>query len=82
MTRSKCLLAQLDWMKRRMDKEALNKYFLLIFSLYPDVRDSPGKQVLIKIASRPGRINLDFMAYFHLLSFYMYHRVLKTTAVS
>ena len=69
--------------KGGMDKEEFEKYILhSILPLYPDSMDIPGKRVLIKIDSGPGRMNRELMARLRLRGFYMFPCVPNTTAVT
>jgi hypothetical protein len=44
--------------------------------------DVPGKRVMLKVDSRPGRLNIELLAELHLLGFYLYPGVPNMTAVS
>jgi hypothetical protein len=40
-----------------------NKYIMnSILPLYPDIQDYPGKRVLLKLDSGPGRLNVKMLA--------------------
>ncbi len=70
--------------KGGMDKEEFEKYiFNSIIPLYPDMEDVPGKRVLIKIDSGPGRSNNQMMcARLRNRGAYLFPGVPNTTSVS
>lgn len=69
--------------KGGMNSEALFAYFQAnIIPLYPDSNDTPGKRVLIKIDSGPGRMNEEMLAYMRARGFYLYPGVPNTTQVT
>ncbi len=70
--------------KGGMDREEFEKYiFNGIVPLYPNALDVPGKRVLIKIDSGPGRNNNEVMcARLRNLGIYLYPGVPNTTAVT
>ena len=69
--------------KGGMDQEEFKKYVMnSIVPLFPDSDDVPGKRVMIKVDSGPGRLNFALMAWLKTLGFYMYPGVPNTTAVS
>ncbi len=53
-----------------------------IIPLFPDALDVPGKRVMLKVDSGPGRMNIELLVELHLLGFYLYPSVPNTTAVS
>lgn len=69
--------------KGGMDEIEFGKYVKnSIIPLYPDACDLPGKRVLIKVDSGPGRLNTELLAELRLLGFYLYPGVPNTTAVT
>jgi len=61
----------------------LDKYIKkAILPLYPDVADVPGKRVLLKVDSGPGRMNVDMLASLRLLGVYLAPGVPNTTHVT
>ena len=69
--------------KGGMDEVEFEKYVMnSIVPLYPDSDDVPGKRVMIKVDSGPGRLNARLVARLRLLGFYLYPGVPNTTAVS
>ena len=70
--------------KGGMDDEEFFKYLLnSIVPLFTDtVADDPGKRVLIKIDSGPGRRNVEIVARLKNLGFYLYPGVPNTTSIS
>ncbi len=70
--------------KGGMDKDEFEKYlFNSIIPLYPDLNDRPGKRILIKIDSGPGRSNNHLMcARLRSRGAYLFPGVPNTTAVS
>ena len=66
-----------------MDEAEFEKYVKNnIIPLYPDALDIPGKRVLVKVDSGPGRLNIELLAELRLLGWYLYPGVPNTTAVS
>jgi hypothetical protein len=62
--------------KGGMDDEEFEKYLMnLIVPLYPNTKDRPGKRVILKIDSGPGRTNLSLLTKSRLLGFVLYHCV-------
>jgi hypothetical protein len=46
-----------------MNSEELHKFMTnSVLPLYPDIEDVPGKRVIIKLDSGPGRTNLEMLA--------------------
>lgn len=69
--------------KGGMDTEEFEKYIKnSIIPLFPNARDEPGKRVLLKCDSGPGRMNIQLLAYLRLLGFILYPGVPNTTAVT
>jgi hypothetical protein len=59
--------------KGGMDDEEFEKYLLnLIMLLYPIAKDRPGKRVILKVDSGPGRTNLSLFTKLRLLGFVLY----------
>ena len=58
----------------------LDKYInSAILPLYPDLADVPGKRIIIKLDSGPGRTNLDMLARLRLIGCYVVPGVPNTT---
>ena len=53
-----------------------------IVPLFIDSEDVPGKRVMLKVNSGPGRMNINLIARLCQLGFYLYPGVPNTTAVS
>jgi hypothetical protein len=69
--------------KAGMNSEELNKYIAnSIIPLYPDLEDRPGKRLLLKVDSGPGRNNLEMLADLRLQGVYLVPGVPNTTAVT
>jgi hypothetical protein len=69
--------------KGGMDEVEFEKYVMnSIVPLYPDSDDVPGKRVMAKVDSGPGRLNARLVARLRLLGFYLYPGVPNTTGVS
>jgi hypothetical protein len=69
--------------KGGMDSTELAKYLeSAILPLYPDLEDKPGKRVLIKVDSGPGRTNTEMLAKFRLRGVYFVPGVPNTTHVT
>jgi hypothetical protein len=72
--------------KGGMDQDEFEKYMML--SLVDrlgeilDAADLPGKRVMVKCDSGPGRLNVELLARMKFLGFYLYPGVPNTTAVS
>ena len=65
-----------------MNNKAFKRYiFKLVTLLYPDAADIPGKRVMIKIDSDPGRIKIDMLLYLKLIGVYLYPTVSNAIAV-
>jgi hypothetical protein len=65
-----------------MDDEEFEKYLLsLIVPLYHNAKDRPGKRVILKVDSDPGRTNLSLLTKLRLLGFVLYPCVPNTTHV-
>lgn len=63
-----------------MDKVELNKYMKkAILPLYPDIADVPGKRVIMKVDSGPGRLNLEMLADLRVQGLYLVPGVPNTT---
>jgi hypothetical protein len=66
-----------------MDAEEFEEYLMnSIVPLFPDVSDVPGKRVILKVDSGPGRSNLKLLARLRLLGIYLYPCVPNTTHVT
>jgi hypothetical protein len=69
--------------KAGMNALELHKYIEnSILPLYPDMEDVPGKRVLMKVDSGPGRTNLNMLAQLRLIGCYLVPGVPNTTAVT
>ncbi len=69
--------------KRGMDDDKFKKYVKNdILPLYPDACDMKGKCVMIKVDSRPGRVNVELLAELQLIGLYLYPGLPNTTAVT
>ena len=69
--------------KGGMDDEEFSKYVTnSLIPLYPNAADVPGKRVMLKVDSGPGRLGAELLARMRLLGFYMYPGVPNTTSVS
>ena len=70
--------------KGGMDDDEFFKYILnSIVPLFTDtVSDEPGKRVLVKIDSGPGRRNVEMLVRLKNLEFYLYLGVPNTTSIS
>ncbi len=69
--------------KGGMDDVEFGKYVKnLLVPLFPDSGDVPGKRVIIKVDSGPGRLNVELLASLRILGFYLYPGVPNTTAVT
>ena len=70
-------------LKGGMDDEEFQQYiFNSIVPLYPDACDRPGKRVMLKVDSGPGRLSPALLALLRFHGFYLYPGVPNTTAVS
>ena len=66
-----------------MNAEELDKYIEnSILPLYPDIEDVPGKRLLIKLDSGPGRTNVKMLAKLRLKGVYIHPGVPNTTHVT
>jgi hypothetical protein len=69
--------------KAGMNAVELNKYIAnSILPLFPDMEDVPGKRVLLKVDSGPGRSNIEMLADLRLQGCYLVPGVPNTTAVT
>ncbi len=69
--------------KGGMDEKEFNDYFFNnLAALYPDARTIPGKRVMVRVDSGPGRLNQTLLARARYLGFYLYPGVPSTTAVT
>jgi hypothetical protein len=69
--------------KGGMDAEELHKYLVqAILPLYPDAADLPGKRVLIKIDSGPGRMNEAMLVELRVKGFYLLPGLPNSTHVT
>ena len=69
--------------KGGMDSAELHKYLTqAIMPLYPDAADVPGKRVLIKIDSGPGRNNEEMLVALRLRGFYLLPGLPNSTHVT
>jgi len=67
--------------KGGMNAEELKKYFFKnVLPLYPDAEDSPGKRVIIKVDSGPGRMDSSMLASLRMKGCYMIPGFPNTTA--
>ena len=63
-----------------MNAEELDKYMRgSILPLFPDLEDKPGKRIVVKIDSGPGRRNVEMLASLKLLGAYLVPGVPNTT---
>jgi hypothetical protein len=69
--------------KAGMNETELEKFILkAIVPLYPDAGDEPGKRVLLKVDSGPGRTNVEMLTKLRLRGFYLSPGVPNTTHVT
>ena len=69
--------------KGGMDAEELHKYLVqAIIPLYPDAADLPGKRVIIKIDSGPGRMNEAMLVELRVMGLYLLPGLLNSTHVT
>lgn len=69
--------------KAGMNAVELEKYLKnSILPLYPDIQDFPGKRVVLKVDSGPGRNNIQMLADLRLLGLYLVPGVPNTTHVT
>ncbi len=69
--------------KGGMDNEQFKEYFRTNNApLYPDVEDTLGKRVMVKVDSGPGRLEIEFLAEARTSGFIIYPSVPNTTAVT
>jgi hypothetical protein len=67
--------------KAGMNDIELDKYVSnSILPLFPDLADCPGKRVILKVDSGPGRTNLEMLARLRLLGLYLVPGVPNTTS--
>jgi hypothetical protein len=67
--------------KAGMNAEELHKYLSnSILPLYPDIEDRPGKRVILKLDSGPGRMNVEMLASLRLKGLYIVPGVPNTTS--
>ena len=70
-------------LKGRMDEREFSSYFLnSIVPLFLNAQDVPGKRVIMKVDSGPGRIELGFLAEARTFGFIIYPGVPNTIAVT
>jgi hypothetical protein len=69
--------------KGGMDDEEFESYIInSILPLYPNTLDRPGKRLILKCDSGPGRLQIDLLAKLRHLGVYLYPCVPNTTAVT
>ena len=69
--------------KAGMNEVELMKYIKkAILPLWPDVADRPGKRLILKVDSGPGRMNMSMLAELRLLGVYLVPGVPNTTHVT
>ncbi len=69
--------------KGGMDDDEYKKFILgSIIPLFPDFKDIPGKRVMIKVDSGPGRLQHDLLVMLQLIDVYKYPGVPNTTAMT
>jgi hypothetical protein len=69
--------------KAGMNAVELEKYmYNSILPLYPDIQDYPGKRVVLKVDSGPGRLNVPMLANLKLQGLYIIPGVPNTTHVT
>ncbi len=69
--------------KGGMDDIEFEKFiFNSIVPIYPNTADTPGKRVILKVDSGPGRMNPNLLARLRLLGFVLYPGVPNTTSVT
>jgi hypothetical protein len=69
--------------KGGMTKDEFEEYLKnSIITLYPDAADVPGKRVILKADSGPGRTNTDLMAYLRVRGFYFLPGLPNSTHVT
>ena len=67
--------------KAGMNSVELDKYMKnSIVPLYPDLEDVPGKRIIVKCDSGPGRMNIEMLADLRMLGVYLVPSVPNTTA--
>jgi hypothetical protein len=64
------------------DPEFFEYFRTNIVPLYPDAKDEPGKRVMVKVDSGPGRLCMKLLTFARNLGFLIYPGVPNTTAVS
>jgi hypothetical protein len=66
--------------KGGMTSVELDKYMTgSLLPLYPDVEDKPGKKVIVKVDSGPGRLNVEMLAKLRVQGLYLVPGVPNTT---
>ncbi len=69
--------------KGGIDSKEFEKYIKnSIVPLFPHARDEPGKRVILKVDSGPGRCNINLIMFLQNLGFILYPGVPNTTAVT
>jgi hypothetical protein len=69
--------------KGGMDDREFEEYIMnSILPLYPNTRDRPGKRIILKCDSGPGRLQIELLAKLRFLGVYLYPCVPNTTAVT
>eukprot|EP00984_Skeletonema_dohrnii_P018305 scaffold8528_cov85-Skeletonema_dohrnii-CCMP3373.AAC.1 len=64
------------------EKEFMDYFFNSLVPLYEDAADVPGKRVMVKVDSGPGRLNPTLLSRARDIGFYIYPGVPNTTAVT
>ncbi len=64
------------------ESEFMHYFFNSLVPLYPDAADVPGKRVMVKVDSGPGRLNPTLLSRARNIGFYIYPGVPNTTAVT
>jgi hypothetical protein len=66
-----------------MNSVELDKYMRgSILPMYPDIADTPGKRVIMKVDSGPGRMNVEMLARLRVQGLYLVPGVPNTTSVT
>jgi len=69
--------------KGGMDEEHFEKYLTdLVYRLYPDSMDIPGKRVLFKVDQGPGRSNIALLARLRAMGVYLFPSVPNSSSVT
>lgn len=69
--------------KAGMNSVELPKYVSnSILPLYPDIEDTPGKRVILKLDSGPGRMNIEMLASLRLKGLYIIPGVPNSTSIT